>query len=599
VRFSRQAAGTAGSFNDATMPMKLRDAAMIRSLAVLFCLFTFSAGAMAHGDHDHSHDEPAPAAAGAAPQIEIAGDDMELVGEVADRTLKIYLDRKSTNTPVEGAAIKLTVDGIPGGTAKAAGPGTYEIAAPWADEPGVKPLKFMVTIDGASAELSGDLTIPAAEHAHETAAATWAAAMSNFYTWIIAGIAALFGFVLAFAFRPVALPAGLDQRDEAIRPVLDSHNHSSQRLLPMLLLGAAFAVAAYPETARAHEGHDHAEEPAPAGPQNAAPRRLPNGDVFLPKPSQRLLRVRTMVAESKPTRRSRELIGTVVPDPSSFGQVQAPMDGRIELSDRGISHAGQRVEAGEVLAYLSPSIPIADLGTMQQLTAEVAGKLKIAEQKLARLSRIAGVVAQKEIDDTRAELEALREQQRVLVQKDTELIPLTAPVSGIISVANVRAGQVVTTRDTLFEIVDPHRLWIEAISGAEHTDPDIAAAHALDPDNHSIKLAYIGRAPSLRQQTQPLQFKVDETHEGLTIGTAVKVLIQQGAPIDGIVLPDTAIVRAPNGLPRVWAKEGPQLFKPLPVRVAPLDGEHVVILDGVPAGERIVVEGAELINQVR
>ncbi|HWK38945.1 MAG TPA: HlyD family efflux transporter periplasmic adaptor subunit [Hyphomicrobium sp.] len=573
---------------------------MTRVIALLLSAFTLSAVALAHGDHDH--DEPAPAAANAMPQIELAGEDVELVGEVADRTLKIYLDGKSTNAPVEGATIKLTVDGIPGGTATAAGAGTYEIAAPWADDPGVKPLKFIITVGGATTELSGNLTVPEAEHTHAAPAATWATAMANTYTWVIAGLAALFGFVLAFAFRPVALHATLEggKLDEALPPALDSHVSPPPRLLPMLLLGAAFAVSAHPEAARAHEGHDHAEEPAAAaGAQTAAPRRLPNGDVFLPKPSQRLLNVRTVIAEQKPTRRSRELIGTVVPDPSSFGQVQAPMDGRIELSERGISHVGQRVEAGEVLAYLSPSIPIADLGTMQQLTAEVAGKLKIAEQKLARLSRIAGVVAQKEIDDTSAELDALREQQRVLVRKDTELISLTAPVSGIISVANVRAGQVVTTRDTLFEIVDPHRLWIEAIGGAEHTDPDIAAAHALDPDNHSIKLAFIGRAPSLRQQTQPLQFKVDETHEGLTIGSAVKVLIQQGKLIDGIVLPDSAVVRAPNGLPRVWAKEGPQLFKPLPVRVAPLDGEHVVILDGVSAGERIVVEGAELINQVR
>jgi len=572
---------------------------MNRVIALMLSLFTLSAVALAHGDHNH--DEPAPAAAHTMPQIEIPGEDFELVGEVAERTLKIHLDRTATNAPVEGATVTLTVDGIPGGTAAAVSPGTYEIAAPWADDPGVKPLKFIVTADGATAELSGDLTVPEAEHADTAAPATWATAMANMYTWIIAGLAGLFGFVLSFAFRPIALPATHgDKRDEAITPALHAPVPPSQRTLSILLLAAAFAAAAHPQSVRAHERHDHAEEPTPAaGMQTAAPRRLPNGDVFLPKPSQRLLNVRTVIAERKPTRRSRELIGTVVPDPSSFGQVQAPMDGRIELSERGISHVGQRVEAGEVLAYLSPSIPIADLGTMQQLTAEVAGKLKIAEQKLARLSRIAGVVAQKEIDDTRAELEALREQQRVLVQKDTELLPLTAPVAGIISVANVRAGQVVTTRDTLFETVDPHRLWIEAFGGAEHTDPDIAAAHALDPDNHSIKLAFVGRAPSLRQQTQPLQFKVDETHEGLTIGSAVKVLIQQGKLTDGIVLPDAAIVRGPNGLPRVWAKEGPQLFKPLPVRVAPLDGEHVVILDGLEAGERVVVDGAELINQVR
>ena len=74
---------------------------------------------------------------------------------------------------------------------------------------------------------------------------------------------------------------------------------------------------------------------------------------------------------------TRELIGTIVSDPSAFGQVQAPMDGQIEVSERGISFAGQKVQAGEVLALLSPTIPLADLGTMQQLRAEVDGKLMI------------------------------------------------------------------------------------------------------------------------------------------------------------------------------------------------------------------------------
>jgi cobalt-zinc-cadmium efflux system membrane fusion protein len=172
-------------------------------------------------------------------------------------------------------------------------------------------------------------------------------------------------------------------------------------------------------------------------------------------------------------------------------------------------------------------------------------------------------------------------------------------VSGIVSVANVRAGQVVTTRDTLFEIVDPNRLWIEAIGVAAHAAPDITAAHATDPDGHSIKLSYVGRAPSLRQQTQPLQFKVEEIHEGLIIGSAVKVYVQQGEPVDGFVLPDAAVVRSANGLPRVWVKTSAELFRPVPVRVAPLDGINVVVLDGVEPGSRVVVEGAELLNQVR
>ena len=551
---------------------------MTRFIALALFLLLSTSMALAHGGDDHAHDD-APAAAtltaGSAPRLEAVGPEIELVAVVADRQLKIYLDSVATNDPVNGVAIAVTADGIAAGRAKALGDGTYVLAAPWADEPGVKALKFSITAGAATSVLDGKLDVAAAAHAEHAAAMSWQTLLSQPLTWALAGIAAILGFVGAFAFRPT-------------------------RSTSPLIVAIAAALALHADPAAAHEGHDHADEtPAAAVAQTDAPRRLPDGDVFLPKPSQRLLHVRTLIAKPEAARQSRELIGAVIPDPSTFGQVQAPMDGRIELPERGISNVGQHVKEGEVLAYLSPSIPIADLGTMQQLTAEVAGKLKIAEQKLARLTRISSVVAQKDIEDTRTELDALREQQRVLAPKDAERISLKAPVSGIISVANVRAGQVVTTRDTLFEIVDPNRLWIEAIGVAAHAAPDITAAHATDPDGHSIKLSYVGRAPSLRQQAQPLQFKVEEIHEGLIIGSAVKVYVQQGEPVDGIVVPDAAVVRSANGLPRVWVKTSAEHFRPVPVRVAPLDGINVIVLDGLEPGNRVVVEGAELLNQVR
>jgi multidrug efflux pump subunit AcrA (membrane-fusion protein) len=408
--------------------------------------------------------------------------------------------------------------------------------------------------------------------------------------WLLALIAAAFGFVAAFAFRPVRLPA--DDAEPA------NKNESGKRVAGLMIAAALFA-AALPDPVAAHSDHEHEAAPAPAE-AGDTPRRLPDGEVFVPKPTQRLLKIRTAVAKEKEARAARELIGTVIADPSSFGQVQAPMDGRIELSERGISHVGQRVEQGEVLALLSPTIPIADLGTMQQLRAEVQGKLKIAEQRLARLSRIASVVAQKDIDDTKAEIEALREQQRVLAPKDVQKIPLEAPVSGVISIANVRAGQVVNARDTLFEIVDPERLWIEAVGATGHaTTADIAAAHASDGDNHSIDVSYVGRAPALRQQALPMQFRVDETHEGLVIGSAVKVIVEQGAAMRGVVLPADAVVRGSSGLSQVWTKVSPERFKRFTVTTLPLDGAHVLVTAGIPENARVVVDGAELINQIR
>ena len=553
---------------------------MTRIFSAALFLVLIATTALAHGGDDHAHDEPAPAAAAGtgAPRLELTGSNVELVAAVANRQLTIYLDQLASNEPINDAVITVTADGIAAGTAKAAGSGTYTLAAPWADEPGDKALKFSIATGGATAVLEGKIEIAAAAVAAHAPATSWQTILREPQTWIVAGGALVLGFLLALALR--------SGRSGGSAPLM---------LVAILVLGT------YAHPARAHEGHDHDDDqtPAAAVAQTEAPRRLPDGEVFLPKPSQRLLHVRTIIAKPEEAREARELIGTVVPDPSTFGQVQAPMDGRIELPERGISHVGQRVKEGEVLALLSPSIPIADLGTMQQLTAEVVGKLRIAEQKLSRLTRIAGVVAQKDIDDTRAELEALREQQRVLAPKDAERIELKAPVSGIISLANVRAGQVVTTRDTLFEIVDPHRLWIEAIGSAAHAAPDITAAYAKDPDGHSIKLSYVGRAPSLRQQTQPLQFKVDEIHEGLVIGSAVKVFVQQGDAVKGTVLPDAAVVRGPDGLPRVWVKVSAEHFRAVPVRLAPLDGTSVLVLDGLEAGSRVVVEGAELINQVR
>jgi len=560
---------------------------MTRFLTTSLSLLLAASAALAHGGDDHAHEEEPTVAAQHQPQVELSAGGLELVGTVSDRKLTIYLDRQATNEPVAGATIELKADGIAAGKAAVTEPGIYTIPAPWADEPGHKPLQFVVTLNGEKTVLEGEMDV-AAEPAQVAAGSVpLGALVTSPFVWLLGAFAAVAGFVLAFAFRPMRVP-----------DVAPPRSGTTSALAIAFVAAAILASQSGP--VRAHGGDDHADE-APAAAQGAssAPRRLPDGEVFLPKPSQRLLHVRTIIAEPKKALPSRELIGTVVPDPSSFGQVQAPMDGRIELAERGISFIGQRVKAGEVLAYLSPSIPIADLGTMQQLRADVAGKLRISEQKLARLTRISSVVAQREIDDTRAELEALREQQRVLAEKDVEMIPLKAPVAGVISVANVRAGQVVTTRDTLFEIVDPHRLWIEAITGAEHAAPEIAGAYANDTDGHSIKLSYIGRAPALRQQTQPLQFKVDEQHDGLVIGSAVKVLVQQGEPVEGIVVPDAAVVRGPDGLPRVWVKESPQRFRPEPVRIAPLDGDNVVVLGGVEAGSRVVVDGAELLNQVR
>ncbi len=572
---------------------------MTRSISLVLAILFFVPVAFAGPGHDHGPEQAAKAAP-AVPRLVAEGSELELVATPKDHTLTIYLDKIATNEPVEGAKIEVMGDGITQVAAKEIGDGTYEIEGEWIHDPGSKALTFVVTAGNSADLLAGVLVIAAGQAEEQSVAAL---ALSWPVLLVGAGLIALGGFCLAFAFRPVRLPAEdpSPSEEHEIRQFPSARMLRNARNSVEILLVAGLLATAWPSKSFAHEGHDHGDEGASAQPAGSAPAKLPTGEVFLPKASQRLLNVRTVPAAVEKAQRGTELVGTVIADPAYEGRVQAPMDGQIELADGELSFVGKTVAAGDVLALLAPAMPVYERGTLQQVTADVEGKLRIAEQKLARLTRISGdYIPQREIEDTKTEIESLREQKRVLEPKNAERLQLKAPVSGIISVATVRAGQVVSARDTLFEIVDPKRIWIEAI-GITGTDDNssVSSANALDAQGHKIPLTYIGRAPALRQQALPMLFKVDDSHSSLGIGATVKVLIQHGTPAEGIIVPTASVVRAGNGLSQVWVKVSPERFAPKPVRTMPLDGDRVVITHGLTAGDRVVVEASELINQVR
>lgn len=574
---------------------------MLRLFALLLWALTSAAPVFAGPGHDHGHDHGAQPeiASPEIPRLESSSSDLELVATAEGHTLTIYLDRFATNEPVEDATIEVSGDGIPTVTASSVGEGVYEIDAEWLDQSGTYALVFLVSAGDTMDLLNGTLDIHGPEAPKQGAANSWSDLLTQPVVWAIGGLAALFGFFFSFAFRPARLPGDLVGA-AAARAAPKSGAAAKQAGKAAAAVWMAFVcVLAHASDVRAGPGHDHGEEASPAPIGSNTPRKLPDGTVFVPKNSQRLLGVRTTVTEITDAAEGRELIGVVISDPSASGHVQAPMDGQIELTDRGIAFVGQRVARGEVLAMLSPTIPVADRGSLQQLTAEVEGKLRIAEQKLARLTRISGVVAQREIEDTQTELEALREQRRVLAPKSAEKLKLTAPVAGVISIANVKAGQVVSARDTLFEIVDPQRLWVEAIGIGGHDEMKIQAAHAIDAEGHSIALSYVGRSPTLRQQSLPILFKVADAHEALTIGSTLKVIMQGEKNERGIVLPQAAVVRALNGMAQVWVKTAAEKFEPVAVTTTTLDGSQLLVPEGLEVGSRVVVEGSELINQIR
>lgn len=362
-----------------------------------------------------------------------------------------------------------------------------------------------------------------------------------------------------------------------------------------LLLAAPLALAG--------PGHDHGDESAAATTGNA-PKRQPSGSVFLPKPAQRQLAIRTLVAEPKSLPRTVELNGRVVMDPNAGGKVQPVAGGRVEPGPRGLPVLGQAVKRGEVLARVRSSASPIERANQAATAAELRAQLQTAERAAERLQQLEGSVPQKEIDAARAEVVALRQRSAAVGASVDATESLVAPVGGVIAAAHVVAGQVVDAREVLFEIVDPQRLMVEASAFDAALVGQIAAAGASPGGGVGVPLRFVGAGRTLREGALPLVFRTDAARLGkelppLAVGQPVTVIVQTRTQVQGVPVPTAAVVKNPSNQDIVWVHIGAEVFEPRPVRWAALDGSTVSVIDGLKAGDRVVVQGAALVNQVR
>ena len=361
-------------------------------------------------------------------------------------------------------------------------------------------------------------------------------------------------------------------------------------------LGMALALAGL---IPAHAGEGHVHGGAPAAPGANGPQRQPDGSVFLPKPAQRQLGVRTMVAEKAELPRSVELNGKVLMDPNAGGKVQPLNAGRIEPGPRGLPNPGQAVRKGEVLAYVAPSTAPIERSNQSAQLAELRAARSLAEKRVARLKELADTVPRKDIEAAESEAASLAERISAVGGGLATREALVAPVSGVIASAHVVAGQVVDARELLFEIIDPTRLRIEALAFEPALAANVGSA-TLAVGDQRVPLEFIGAARSLREQALPLGFRAQGAAlNNLAVGQPVRVFVQTKQKVKGIAVPVASLMKNPANQTVVWVKTAPERFEPRTVTTEPLDGLNVAVTSGLKAGDRIATQGATLINQVR
>jgi hypothetical protein len=261
------------------------------------------------------------------------------------------------------------------------------------------------------------------------------------------------------------------------------------------------------------------------------------------------------------------------------------------------------VRQGEVLAYVRPATGILERANQTAQAAELKSAKALAEKRLARLKQLEGSVPQKEIDAAEIELVSARERLAAIGGSLSAREALVAPVSGVIAAVNVVAGQVIDAKEVLYEIVDPNRLRIEAVAHDAALASNIASASAMTSLGKALPLEFIGAGRTLREQTVPIHFRIkiakDVQAPTLTVGQPVKVVAQSQTLVPGVAVPAGAIVKNASNQDIVWAHTGAERFEQRPVRYNPLNASTVTVVNGLRGGERIVVQGASLLNQVR
>ncbi|MCY7316747.1 MAG: HlyD family efflux transporter periplasmic adaptor subunit [Rubrivivax sp.] len=354
--------------------------------------------------------------------------------------------------------------------------------------------------------------------------------------------------------------------------------------------------------AQAGPGHDHGDDSVAAN--SNAPKRQPDGRVFLPKPSQRQLGIRTLTTEEKSLPRSEALNGRVVMDPNAGGKVQPTLAGRVEAGTGGLPLLGQAVRRGQALAVVRARVnPRGRAGPAAAGAARRAPG-QGAQRNLERLQQLEGSVPQREIDAGRIDLEGLKQRLAAVGSGVDARETLRAPVSGVIAAVNVVSGQVVDAREVLFEIIDPARLLIEASAFDANLAAQVSSATVVTGVGSALPLRFVGAGRVLRDGALPLQFrtapgKAGEAPPPLAVGQLVKVIVQTRTMVKGLPVPTAAVVKGASNIDQVWVHTAAETFEPRQVRWEPLDGARLSVLSGLKAGDRVVVQGAPLLNQVR
>lgn len=238
--------------------------------------------------------------------------------------------------------------------------------------------------------------------------------------------------------------------------------------------------------------------------------------------------------------------------------------------DQVLVRPGESVVAGQELArVVSMDLEAIQLA-MLQATSEVKLAKQLVEQRksLDATGAIAGkslLEAEANLAQRTAELRIAEEKFRALGMSDATLqrvlaggqplrfVSITSPISGIITHADARIGQVVKTTDHLYHVVNPSRVWIVGevlesdVRYLKKGQPVVAHFAAYPQKPFKGVIDHVRLKMDRRRRTQSVVIAVDNRERLLRPGMSGRVSIGIQVAKEAIVCPADAVNKTRTG----------------------------------------------------
>lgn len=180
---------------------------------------------------------------------------------------------------------------------------------------------------------------------------------------------------------------------------------------------------------------------------------------------------------------------------------------------------------------------------------------------------------------------------------EAELIPIRAPASGYILQKNVTPGTVVATSNDLFLIGEINRLWLMASVREDYWGRLKVGARASISVNGMPDLQAQGRLKNVGEEFDPtthtmrVRIEFENPRNIFRPEMLVQAEISVGQTKSALLVPGDAVQQV-NGQDVLFMRVAVDKFTMRPVRTAPQVGTEIPILEGLKAGEQVVVRGS-------